>query len=121
MIDRYDEYSASIEEIHHTEKKDAPSGTAITLAEDLIYESQRYEQWVPDSEAEANELPVHSLREPNVPGTHEITWKSDIDMIQIRHTAFNRKGFALGAVLAAEWLRGKSGVYTMRHLLELES
>jgi 4-hydroxy-tetrahydrodipicolinate reductase len=120
MMNRFPEYDASLREIHHTEKKDAPSGTAISLAEDLIYLSDRYESWVLDTESEEKELPIEALREAGVHGTHEISWTNEIDQIQIKHTAFSRKGFAMGAVLAAEWLKDKKGVYTMRHLIDLE-
>lgn len=120
LMNQFPEYDAFLQEIHHTEKKDAPSGTAISLAEDLIYYSDRYETWVLDKESKKSELPVEALREAGVHGTHKVAWTNEIDQIQIRHTAFSRKGFALGAVLAAEWLKDKNGVYTMRHLIDLE-
>lgn len=121
LMEPHREYSASMTEIHHTQKKDAPSGTAISLAEDLIYESTQYDSWVNDKSEIENELPIISERIDDVPGTHEICWKSEIDKIEIIHTAFGRQGFALGAIIAAEWLGSKKGVYTMKHLLNLES
>lgn len=120
LMDPYDDYKAGIHETHHTEKKDAPSGTAITLAEDLVYESTRYKDWSDKDENESDILNVSSSRIEGVPGTHEIKWRSDIDEIEITHTAFNRKGFALGSVLAAEWVNDRHGVFTMRDMLKLE-
>ncbi len=115
-------YHPSMEEIHHIQKKDAPSGTAITLAEGLISNLDRKKSWV-NRELANNfnstpfELEIISKREHDVPGTHSITYKSDIDEISITHQAYNRMGFAMGAVKAAEWTKGKIGVYTMADLL----
>lgn len=111
------QYQVSIEEIHHTQKLDAPSGTAITLANTIIEQSE-YSQWTLDS-PKANELPITAKRIENVPGTHEITYESTVDSIQIKHTAHSREGFALGAVVAAEWLLGKKGVFTMKDVLNI--
>ncbi len=113
------DYSASIEEIHHVQKLDAPSGTAITLAEGLIENNSNYSSWkLADSNSEnQNQLPIIAQRLPEVPGTHTIQYSSDIDSISITHEAHNRKGFALGAVIAAEWLKNKRGVFTMKDVL----
>ncbi len=111
------EYNVSMEEIHHTQKLDAPSGTAITLAEGIIQNSD-YEKWELDN-ADERTIPITSIREGSVPGTHSITYESAVDRIEIKHEAFNREGFALGAVIAAEWLRGKTGVFTMKDVLNL--
>ncbi len=113
------DYSASIEEIHHIQKLDAPSGTAITLAEGLIDNNSNYTSWkLADSNSEnENQLPIIAQRLPEVPGTHTIHYTSEIDSISITHEAHNRKGFALGAVIAAEWIKNKTGVFTMKDVL----
>lgn len=111
------QYNVSIEEIHHTQKLDAPSGTAITLANDIIAHSE-YHDWTLEN-PNHNELPIVAKRIENVPGTHEITYHSTVDSIQIKHTAHSREGFALGAVVAAEWLLGKKGVFTMKDVLNI--
>jgi 4-hydroxy-tetrahydrodipicolinate reductase len=113
------EYSATLTEIHHTEKKDAPSGTGITLAEGVIDEMSRYNKWVNNDTKNKNELPIISLREPDVPGTHIVQFDSEIDFIRIEHTAHSRLGFAQGAVAAAYWLVGKEGVFGMKDMLQL--
>jgi len=113
------DYSPRIEEIHHLRKKDAPSGTAITLAEGILNHLDRKVKWVSGEAAESSELAVVSHRMDDVPGVHEVTYHSDVDVISLRHEAKNRKGFAFGAVLAAEWITNKKGVYTMRNLLHL--
>jgi 4-hydroxy-tetrahydrodipicolinate reductase len=115
------EYSATMTEIHHTEKKDAPSGTGITLAEGVLGEMNRYEKWVNHEAADKSELPIISLREPNVPGTHIVQYNSEIDFIRIEHTAHSRLGFAQGAVMAAQWLVGKHGVFGMKDLLQINN
>lgn len=102
------EYKVQLEEIHHTHKKDAPSGTAISLAEGIIKNSHRFDAWKLD-ETKGNELGIFAIREDEVPGTHSIFYQSEVDEIEIKHTAFNRTGFALGAVIAAEWIQGKKG------------
>lgn len=109
------EYEVAIEEIHHTQKLDAPSGTAITLAEDIIAETDKA-GWHLDTAGE-NEIPIVAKRIDSTPGTHIITYNSEVDTIEIKHTAHNRNGFALGAVMAAEWIVGKQGVFTMSDVL----
>jgi 4-hydroxy-tetrahydrodipicolinate reductase len=115
------DYQCSLEEIHHTQKKDAPSGTALTLAEDILTISSKYDQWkLKDKFMRTdNELEINSIRTDPAVGTHKISYTSVIDDISIIHTAYNRQGFALGAVLAAEWIKGKQGIYTMRDVLNL--
>jgi len=112
-------YRASITESHHLEKKDAPSGTAVSLAEQLMDHHHGYDNWVlTDKDTGENEsLPVKALREADVKGIHEVEYVSSIDKIQIRHEAFSREGFASGALMAAEWLVGKQGIYSMDDLL----
>jgi len=120
MMSGLDDYSASLLEIHHTEKLDAPSGTGISLAEQIIERSNRYQQWKNDFSENISEkeiLPLASKREEGVAGTHEVMYQSAIDSIEIKHTAHSRKGFALGSVLAAEWLADKKGIFTMRDVL----
>ena len=112
-------YKASIEEVHHTAKKDAPSGTAIKIARDIISGSDNYKSWVNTSNAEKGQLPIESKRIDPAPGTHTVKYASDIDDIIISHVAHNRKGFAMGAVLAAEFLLGKQGIYSMKDILTL--
>ncbi|PVW14613.1 4-hydroxy-tetrahydrodipicolinate reductase [Marixanthomonas spongiae] len=112
----WDEYAVSIEEIHHTEKKDAPSGTAITIAEGIIENTDK-ENWKLD-EGSGNTIPISAKREGDVKGTHSVAYRSTIDTISIKHEAHTRDGFAKGAILAAEWLVKKgSGVYTMKDVL----
>jgi 4-hydroxy-tetrahydrodipicolinate reductase len=110
-------YKASIEEIHHTEKKDAPSGTAIHLAADILTINQNMNRWVLGPTSQNDELSINSKRIDPAPGTHSVFYDSEIDSIEIKHTAHNRKGFALGAVLAAEYIHNKKGVFTMRDVL----
>jgi 4-hydroxy-tetrahydrodipicolinate reductase len=118
LMQRQEGYSASIEEVHHLQKKDKPSGTAITLAEQIIDESETLKEWrLADEEQSEVSLPIAALREEGVPGTHTISWTSPVDTIDIIHSAHNRDGFALGAVLAAEFIHGKRGVYTMKDVL----
>lgn len=113
-------YDVKIHEVHHIHKKDAPSGTAITLAEDIIHESVRYTGWSCEKQ-ENDKILITSERTGEVPGTHIINWDSTIDSIEIRHTAHNRTGLAVGAVIAAEWLMGKTGVFSMKDLMAGES
>ena len=115
-MNRYPEYNCAIEEIHHTQKKDAPSGTAISLAQQIVESTDKYIDWKL-GEASNNEIPIDAKRIEDVIGTHTVTYKGDIDTISIKHEAHNRTGFALGAVVAAEWLQGKQGFYTMRDVL----
>ncbi|GAA4821385.1 4-hydroxy-tetrahydrodipicolinate reductase [Algivirga pacifica] len=121
MMNPHPQYTVSMEEIHHTEKLDEPSGTAITLAEGVIEEMNNIKGWyLSGGEGKKGEyVPIKALREPEVPGTHSITYESEMDSIEIKHTAHTRKSFALGAVVAAEWLNGKRGVYGMQDMLEL--
>lgn len=111
------EYDISMEEIHHTQKLDAPSGTAITLAEEIINNS-KYNSWTLNVH-NTNDLYINSKRIDNIPGTHDVTYKSYEDTIEIKHTAHNREGFALGAVIAAEWIAGKKGVFSMKDVLNI--
>lgn len=115
MMARFEDYSIEMEEIHHTQKLDAPSGTAISLAKDIIANS-KYQNWTLENPA-TNEIAITAKRIADVPGTHTVSYKSDIDRIDITHTAHNREGFALGAVVAAEWLVGKQGVFSMKDVL----
>lgn len=116
MMQGLEQYSVGIEEIHHLQKLDAPSGTAITLAEQILEENKKLKGWQLD-DAEKDEIPVYAKREEDVPGTHTVTYDSEIDSIEIKHTAKSRQGFALGAVVAAEYLEGKKGIYTMKDVL----
>ena len=115
-------YTPSIEEIHHTKKLDAPSGTAITIAEQTIKNSSTKEWCLHTNKAKVDKeiIPISSKRIKDVPGTHIVAYKSEIDSIEIKHTAHNRKGFAHGAIIAAEWLINKNGVYTMKDVLNLD-
>ncbi len=115
MMSGVENYEVAMEEIHHTQKLDAPSGTAITLAEGILNNSS-YKNWVMEKGAK-DEIPIISKRIGDTPGTHTVSYQSEVDNLQIKHTANNRKGFALGAIIAAEWLLGKTGVYTMRDVL----
>ncbi|MGY8916367.1 MAG: 4-hydroxy-tetrahydrodipicolinate reductase [Flavobacteriales bacterium] len=117
MMKTLDQYKVSMEEIHHTQKLDAPSGTAITLAEGII-KNTGYNGWELD-EAAGGHIPIIAKRINDVPGTHSINYESSVDNIEIKHTAHNREGFALGAVVAAEWIVGKTGVFTMKDVLNL--
>lgn len=112
-------YHASIEEIHHTEKKDAPSGTAIHLAQDILSVTPQLKDWVLGKTESTDDLSIKSIRMDPAPGTHTVSYDSDIDSIEIKHIAHNRKGFALGAVLAAEYIHNKKGVFTMKDVLSL--
>lgn len=114
----YTSYSVTMEEIHHTQKLDAPSGTAISLAKGII-ENSSYTNWTLDK-ATTNEIHIDAKRIADVPGTHTVTYGSEVDSIEIKHTAHNREGFALGAVIAAEWLAGKQGVFTMKDVLNFK-
>ncbi len=118
MMSNLKQYQVSLEEIHHTQKLDAPSGTAITLANSIIAEHSSYDNWKLD-ENEENTIPITAKRIEDVPGTHTIYYKSEVDTITIEHKAHNRQGFALGAVIAAEWLVGKTGVFSMNDVLNI--
>ncbi|MDR1764170.1 MAG: 4-hydroxy-tetrahydrodipicolinate reductase [Dysgonamonadaceae bacterium] len=117
IMNRFPDYDASIEEVHHIHKLDSPSGTAITLAEDIIDRLDRKQQWKDSDAGAAGNLLIHSRREGEVPGIHEVIYRSAADEISIRHNAFNRSGFAVGAVIAAEFIRGKKGCFTMKDML----
>lgn len=119
LMQSHKNYRAQLEEIHHTQKKDAPSGTAITLAEGMLGELPQYTSWqLGDADGlPQNVLPITALREGNVRGIHEIRYQSAIDSLSIRHEAHSREGFAWGAVLAAEFLAGKKGIFTMDDVL----
>ena len=119
MMTNLKQYNVSMEEIHHTQKLDAPSGTAITLAEGVIKHTD-YANWTLETPI-SNEIHIEAKRIENVPGTHSIFYDSEVDQIEIKHTAHSREGFALGAVIAAEWLVGKKGVFTMKDVLGLNS
>ena len=118
MMSHFEQYEVSMEEIHHTQKLDKPSGTAISLAEGIIVEHAKYTDWKLDGTVEKN-IPIFSKRLPDVPGTHIITYKSKVDSITISHEAQSREGFALGAVLAAEWIMNKKGVFSMKDVLNI--
>jgi 4-hydroxy-tetrahydrodipicolinate reductase len=118
MMSKFGSYSVEMEEIHHTQKLDAPSGTAISLAKGVI-ENSDYTNWTLE-EAKENQIHIEAVRTENVPGTHTVTYSSEVDTIEIKHTAHNRDGFALGAVIAAEWIVGKHGIFTMKDVLELK-
>jgi len=119
IMDRYPDYTVTIDETHHTQKKDAPSGTAITLAQGVIKYLKRKKEWVLGATEKTDALVINSFRVDPAPGTHVVKYKSAIDDIEITHTAHSREGFALGAVLVAEWLAGKKGIYTMDDFLQL--
>lgn len=116
MMRKFKEYDISMEETHHTQKLDAPSGTAITLAEDIIENSTK-NKWTLGVTDTKDEIPIVSKRIDNVPGIHSVTYNSFVDEIEIKHTAKSRDGFAIGAIIAAEWLHDKKGVYTMKDVL----
>lgn len=118
LMKNFDEYGIHLEEIHHTHKKDAPSGTAISIAEGIIKNNPKYNAWKLH-ETENDQIGIFAIREDEVPGTHSVYYRSEVDEIEIKHTAFNRNGFALGAVIAAEWIQGKKGNFTMKDVLGL--
>ena len=119
LMNEYDDYDVKLQEIHHTQKKDAPSGTAITLAEQILENIQRKKVWVNHSATKEDELEIISERTDPAPGTHKIKYTSEIDDIEIIHTAHSRMGFAAGAVKAAEFLKDKKGIFTMKDVLGL--
>ncbi|WP_226064420.1 4-hydroxy-tetrahydrodipicolinate reductase [Kaistella polysaccharea] len=116
LMKDFPEYNIQLEEIHHTQKKDAPSGTAITLAEGIIKNNHRFDAWKLD-ETQNKELGIFALRQEEVPGTHSIFYRSNVDELEIKHTAYNRNGFAVGAVIAAEWIIEKAGSFSMQDVL----
>jgi 4-hydroxy-tetrahydrodipicolinate reductase len=117
IMAKLNNYTIAIEEIHHVQKLDAPSGTAISLAQGIIDES-KYTNWTLES-PKTDEIHIESKRIGSVPGTHTVNYDSAVDRIEITHTAHNREGFALGAVIAAEWIVGKQGIFTMKDVLDL--
>lgn len=119
LMNGHNEYAISMQEIHHTQKKDAPSGTAITLAEQILQEIPAKKKWVNDETTDPEALSILSKREDPAPGTHSIKYSSAVDDIEIIHTAHNRNGFALGAVLAAEFICNKRGIFSMKDVLGL--
>jgi 4-hydroxy-tetrahydrodipicolinate reductase len=118
MMSALKQYNVAMEEIHHTQKLDAPSGTAISLANDIIEYHKGFTNWKLDENGK-NTIPITAKRIADVPGTHTVTYKSEVDTIKIEHIAHNRQGFALGAVIAAEWIVGKTGVFTMNDVLNI--
>lgn len=119
LMKKFPDYAIEMEEIHHTEKKDAPSGTAITLAEGLMSQNSTKTKWVNEPTENIDELEIVSKRIDNVPGTHTVFYNSPIDTIEIKHTAHSREGFAQGAVMAAEWTAQNRGVFGMNDLLKI--
>ncbi|TWO32556.1 4-hydroxy-tetrahydrodipicolinate reductase [Seonamhaeicola sediminis] len=119
MMSNLSQYQVTMEEIHHIKKLDAPSGTAITLAEGVIENNKNYDAWELDNTDKETTIPIAAKRIEDVPGTHSVNYKSEVDSINIEHIAHNRQGFALGAVVAAEWLVGKTGVFSMKDVLYL--
>lgn len=117
MMGTLKQYKVTMEEIHHTQKLDAPSGTAISLAKDIIAQTD-YASWAIE-DPKTEDIFIDVKRIENVPGTHVVTYDSEIDSIEIKHTAHSREGFALGSVVAAEWLVGKTGIFTMKDVLGL--
>lgn len=117
LMEGKNQYDVSIREIHHTQKKDAPSGTAITIAEQILSNNTSKQNWVNDKPTSKEELYIKSERIDPYPGLHEVTYSSDIDEIQITHNAHSRDGFALGAVLAAEYVANRKGIFTMKDVL----
>jgi 4-hydroxy-tetrahydrodipicolinate reductase len=120
LMSKWEDYAVSIEETHHIHKQDAPSGTAIVLANDIIRYTERKEKWVKEAVENPEELGIKSFRTDNVPGTHIVRYESEDDSIEIIHTAKSRRGFAMGAVMAAEWIAGKKGFFDMKDLLDAQ-
>ena len=118
IMNNFPAYNVGMEEIHHIHKLDSPSGTAISLAEDILKNIDRKTKWKEGTEGVSSDLQIHSKREGEVPGIHEIFYESEVDVISIKHEAKNRKGLALGAVLAAEFIKGKKGFFTMKDMLD---
>lgn len=121
----YKQYDVQVEEIHHTQKLDSPSGTAITIAEGILDNSEEKTKWInhlvdeqQNEIAKPDELLIESLRIEDVPGTHTVLYSSEVDQIELKHTAHNREGFALGALIAAEWLLGKEGFYQVTEMFD---
>ena len=120
LMNAHKQYSVEVEEIHHTQKLDAPSGTGISIAEQIIENNNLKNNWINEISEKEEELSIISKRIDKVPGTHSVYYKSDVDEIEIKHTAHSRSGFAKGALLAAEWLaKNKDGIFTMQDVLSL--
>ncbi|EMR01911.1 4-hydroxy-tetrahydrodipicolinate reductase [Cesiribacter andamanensis] len=119
LMEKVPGYEVQIEEIHHIHKKDAPSGTAITLAEGILQELSRKKGWANELKEDPETLPIISIREAEVPGTHSIRWQSATDLLELKHEAFSRQGFASGALQVAQWLPGRTGVFGMDDFLSL--
>ena len=120
LMEPFPQYRATETEIHHIHKLDAPSGTAITLAEGIVRENNRYDGWQLEEDGKAipeNSIGIQAIREGEVPGIHTVAYTSSVDSIKIRHEAFSREGFAMGAVIAAEWIVGRKGIFSMRDVL----
>jgi 4-hydroxy-tetrahydrodipicolinate reductase len=126
VMNRYPQYEVQVEEIHHTQKLDAPSGTAMTIAEGILDGLERKNEWVNELSGQEElvtkpeQLLIESYRIESVPGTHTVIYSSEVDDIELKHTAHNRAGFALGAVLAAEWLQGKTGFYSVQDMFDFQ-
>jgi 4-hydroxy-tetrahydrodipicolinate reductase len=127
VMNQYPYYDVQVEEIHHVQKLDAPSGTAMTIAEGIIENLDSKKEWVntvgeqlPDAALKNNQLLIESLRIDSVPGTHTVIYDSDVDTIEFKHTAHNRTGFALGAVLASEWIQGKKGFFEAKDMFNFD-
>jgi len=118
LMKSYSQYDISMTEIHHVQKLDAPSGTAISLAQDIISEHGGKKKWTIEKPESADELYIHPIREGAVPGIHTVKYNSEADYIEITHSAYSRKGLAMGAVMAAEFIQGKKGIYSMNDLLK---
>lgn len=120
VMSRYPQYDVNVHEVHHTQKLDAPSGTAITTAETIVKNHNTKTKWVHGTTPQAADLLITHERIDNVAGTHVVNYTSEIDDITLTHTAHNRKGFASGAVMAAEWIKGKKGIFTMKDVLSID-
>lgn len=118
IMSKFDAYQVDMEEIHHTQKLDAPSGTAISLAKGVMANHPDYTSWTLENPSD-KQIHIEAKRIDNIPGTHTVTYNSSVDSIEIKHTAHNREGFALGAVIAAEWIIGKKGIFNMKDVLSL--
>ncbi|MEL6358747.1 MAG: dihydrodipicolinate reductase C-terminal domain-containing protein, partial [Bacteroidota bacterium] len=121
LMDQHSEYKVAIEEVHHLEKKDMPSGTAITLAEGITNNLHRKKNWELAPSRQEDVLEIVAKREKEVPGTHTVTYTAPVDTLMLKHTAHSRAGFALGAVLVAEWLQDKQGILGMEDFLQLDN
>ena len=120
IMNRFSDYEITMEETHHTQKLDAPSGTAIKLANDIIHVVNRKSKWELNKASDDNSIKITSVRKDNVMGIHKITFNSPMDIIEMQHSAKSRKGFAAGAILAAEFIKDKKGYYTINDLLQIE-